>query len=237
MNNEWAIAELDKFISLTESVNGSSGGFATVVSRSVHPRNQVLEQWPVVSKILLQIFPEWQSECEVHANYEFGQRRDAAIHAKQLIVRASEIQANLGPLGPALSTSELHEWIWLPAQQLWSDGYYREAVQAAATKLDTELQIRLNRRDVTGKELVNQAFSSSPAMADKPRFNLAMQLNDQSDRSYFDGMRSLGEACFSLARNLTTHQLHALEEHEALELLAMMSYFARQISIAEVKRS
>ncbi len=109
MNTEWAVAELDKFIRLTESINGSSGGFVTSTSRSVHPRHEVLEQWAVVFKILEQTFPDWESECERHAHYKFGQRRDAAIHAKQLIIRALEIQANLDPAAPVLSTKELHE--------------------------------------------------------------------------------------------------------------------------------
>lgn len=237
MNNEWAIQQLDEFIRLTQSVNASGNGYITPASRSVSPRHEVLQQWVVASKILEAVFPNWQSECVDDTYYEFGQRRDAAIHAKQLILRSKEIEDNLDPVGPALSSKLLHEWIWLPAKQLWSDGYYREAVQAAATKLDTQIQILLNRRDVTGRDLLNQAFSSQDPTPENPRFSLANQENDPSDRSYFEGMRTLGYACFALARNLTTHQLQTLDEHEALELLAMMSYFARQIEMARVVRA
>ncbi len=237
MNVEWAISELNKFVELTAAVNGSSDGFITPTSRSVSPRHEVLQQWAKVKGILERVYPNWQNECRIHSNYEFGQRRDAAIHARELIVSGQEIEANLGPSGPSLSSARLHDWIWLPAKQLWSDGYYREAVQASATKLDQELQIRLGRRDITGKELVNQAFSSNPATSEKPRFAFVGQLNEQSDRSFFDGMRSLGEACFLLARNLTSHQLKHLEEHEALELLAILSYFARQVDQAQIVRS
>ncbi len=103
--------------------------------------------------------------------------------------------------------------------------------------LDLEVQVILDRRDITGRDLINQAFSANPAKPDRPRFVLEDQGNDQSNRSYAEGLKSLGEACFALGRNLTSHMLRPLGEHEALELLAMMSYFAREVQKAGIAKN
>ncbi len=57
--------------------------------------------------------------------------------------------AILTPVGPRLSASRFHQWVWNAAKDLWDNGHYREAVQAAATAIERQTQLKLGR-DVSG---------------------------------------------------------------------------------------
>ena len=51
-----------------------------------------------------------------------------------------ERAAHIGPHRPELSELELHPWVWEEARERWEAGQYRDAVQAAATRIfDEEL--------------------------------------------------------------------------------------------------
>lgn len=228
MDLGWAVKELEEFIELSSPVNASGGGLITPSSRPRSSRMQVLEQWVVAQRIIDQIFPTWISECQEDSFFEFGKKRDAAIHARQLLLRSAEMEKNLGPAGPSLSSESLHPWIWQPAKLLWTGGHYREAVQAAATKLEAEARNKLGRPDLDGRELLREAFSSNE-QSGRARFQVPEYLTDKSKKSFLEGLRGLSEACFAFARNLTTHELNALDENEALEHLSMLSLLARQV--------
>lgn len=238
MDNVWAIAQLENFIELTKSKNGSGNGFITTRSYSISPRNDVLSQWAIIQKILEIVQPNWRNEHNVNQTYEFGQQRDAAIHAKVLLERDEEIQEHLKAVGPTFSSENLHPTVWGAAGPLWSDGYHRAAVQAASTALDIKLQKFTKRTDKSGSDLVNASFSDKSPIVGSPRILVPDQDNDDSTKSLQNGMRALGQACFSIVRNLSTHSLVDLSESEGLEQLAMLSLFARildKCSIEEMK--
>ncbi len=67
--------------------------------------------------------------------------------------------AMLEPQGPKLAAAELHPWVWDAAARLWSDGYRRAAVQTAASAVDNQLQAKLDRFDISGTDLITQAFT------------------------------------------------------------------------------
>lgn len=237
MDKVWAIAQLENFIELTKSKNGSGNGVITTQSYALSPRNEVLGQWVVVQKILEIVQPNWRNEHNIHQTYEFGHQRDAAIHAKVLLERDEEIQEHLKPKGPTLSSENLHSTIWGAAGPLWSDGYHRAAVQAASTALDIKLQKFTQRSDKSGSDLVNASFSDKPAIVGSPRIVVPDQGNDDSTKSLQNGTRALGQACFSIVRNLSSHSLVDLSEPEGLEQLAMLSLFARILDTCSVEET
>lgn len=235
MKTDWALGELDEFVRLTESRNGSGNGVITMRSYAIYPRIDVLAQWAVVKPILDVVHPNWQAEHSEHESYEFGQRRDAAIHARSLMKRAEEIRENLKPIGPVLPAEELHPVIWDPASLLWSNKHVREAVQAASTTLNIKLQNFTGRFDVSGRTLALQSFSDKPPSVGEPRIRVPQQADDETTRSLQQGMRALGEACFAVVRNPSTHQLEDLSEQEGLERLAVLSLFVRILETCTVE--
>lgn len=234
MNESWAIEQLTKFINLTQSSNASSGNVFTTRSVANYPREIVLEQWAIVEQILKKAYPIWRNTEAIHGKYEFGQQRDAAIHAKSLLENQREIESNLKPEGPTFYGENLHPLIWQPASLLWTDGHYRSAVQAACVALDNHLQDFVKRNDISGTDLVNQSFSGNAPGVGKPRIRVPEQSNSETTKSLQNGMRSLGEACFTLARNLSTHSLADLAEQDGLERLAMLSQFTKILETCNV---
>lgn len=235
MDNEWAIGQLETFIDMTRSRNGSGSGYFTSQSFPVTPRDQVIAQQSVAVRILDSCTPGWRDLHDVDAAYEFGQIRDAAISALAGLRREDEIAAHLDPPAPALSVDTLHPWVWEPAKPHWRNPHYRVAVREAATGLDLRLQDFVGRRDVSGKDLVNQCLGKSPPQSGKPKLRVPDQGNDDTTRSVQEGLLALGQACFSLTRNRVTHQRDDMSEVEALEHLAMLSLLARTVETCTVE--
>lgn len=235
MDNEWAIEQLDAFVEMTRSRNGSGKGYFTPQSFAVTPRDQVIAQQSVVLRILDSDNPGWRDLHDVDAAYEFGQIRDAAISALEGLRREDEIAAHLDPPAPALSVETLHPWVWEPAKTHWRDPHYRVAVREAATGLDLRLQDFVERRDVSGKDLVNQCLGKGGPQPGKPKLRVPDQGNDDTTKSVQEGLLALGQACFLLTRNRVTHQLDDMSEAEALEHLAMLSLFARTVQTCTVE--
>jgi len=204
---------------------GGGGGF---MQSPVGKRDDVLAQSAVIAPILAKVVPNWRQECAHADYYEFGQEREAAIRARTLLERQDEIADNLGDAEAFITTSNFHPWVWEASRGLWMGGHYRGALQTAGTALDSQLQALSGRSDVSGAPLVRELLSEKPPEPGKPRLNLPTTGNPDNDRNLRGGMRGLGEACFSLVRNLTTHNLAEFAEQDALEQMAVLSLFARR---------
>lgn len=233
----WMLNELQVFIDLTVSKNGSGGGFITVSSFAVQPRDRVLAQWVVVKRILDRFYPTWEEENLPSVHYEFQHQRDAVFQCIAILRREEEISENLGEAGPNLSTRHMHPWVWLAAAPLWRDGHYGVALQAAATSLNAQLQDKIGRRDISGKELINEAFSKEPAQVGKPRLMPPDLGSDELNRNSRNGLRELAAGCNSLIRNIRSHTNDEISEFEALEELATLSYLARKLDECAVRVS
>lgn len=164
MNTAWAIAELDKFIKQTVMRNASSAGFITSRDTTAAPDEEVTRQAPVVEKILDRVIPNWRTAIpDTSANNRWSCHREAAIRAREELVREQEVRQNLGENAPELSAARLHPWIWSGAKSLWHSSHYREAVEGAIRKLNAETQNKIGRRDVSETDLFKQAFSLDKA--------------------------------------------------------------------------
>ena len=222
---EWAMERLDAFLAVT-APTGDRGLYSQVPTGT---RDEVFDLSSVIAPVLSVVVPDWRQVCSEDKWYEFGKEREAALRARALLRNESEMAENLGDTDASITTSHVHPWVWEPAKSLWQGGHFRGALQTAGTALDNQLQALSGRSDVQGTSLVQQLLSEKAPEPGKPRLNLPSMANDENDKNLRGGMRGLGEACFSLVRNLTTHNLDEFTEQEALEQMAVLSLFARRV--------
>lgn len=239
MNIEWSIGELDKFITMTVMRNGSSGRFITSSDYTAAPDVDVAKQAPVIEKILDRVIPNWRIEVsDKMAHNRWARHREAAIRAREELVRAEEVKENLGENAPELSAAELHPWIWGGAKSLWQSGHYREAVEGAIKKLNAETQNKVARRDVSETDLFKQAFSMDEPKASKARLRRMKDDGSDTYKSVQRGAMTFAEGVFAGIRNPLSHEAdQELAEQQALEYLAALSVLARWVDESTVEAS
>lgn len=231
MDEDWAISQLQQFIDMTgPSSRPYEGGWY----RTAAGRDDILAAVGVVRAILDAATPDWQQAHLTHVDQEFGQMRDAALEARERLTRAKEISAHLDPPAPALSSDSLHPWVWEPAKDLWADGHHWSALHKASVSVDQHIQKLVDRSNVTGVALANEVLSDKDPEPGKSRLRVPYQGNDDTTDSVQRGLRALGQACFWLTRNPSSHIDSDMSESEALEHLAMLSLFARTVATCKV---
>lgn len=164
--------------------------------------------------------------------------KPAALRMRGQLAQLAELQTIFYPTrrGPQLAADGLHKWVWNSALDLWSDGHHRSAVQTAAASIETHLQLKLGRHDVSGADLARQAFMLAGPKPEKPRLRLPGVPPEQTQRyaSAHDGAANFGAGCFMGIRNWAAHTADEADEQVALEYLAALSVFARWVDDAEV---
>jgi hypothetical protein len=241
MNTQWAVAELDKFIEQTVMRNGSSSGggvtFFTSDDYTVASDVDVTKQAPVVEQILNRVIPKWRTEVpDSSANNRWSRHREAAIRAREQLIRNEEVRENLGENAPILSASELPDWVWSGARSLWQSGHYREAVEGAIKKLNAETQNKLGRRDVSETDLFKQAYGLDSATPGKARLRRLAPDASDTYKSVQRGAMTFAEGVFAGIRNPLSHEAdQELSEQEALEYLAALSVLARWVDGSTVE--
>lgn len=242
MNNEWAINQLDEFITMTVMRNGSrSGGGVTYITSQNYtaaPDADITKQAQVVEKIFDRVIPNWRTGIDNSKKNRWTRHREAAIRAREELVRAEEVNQNLGENAPELSAAELHPWIWSGASSLWQSGHYREAVEGAIKKLNAETQNKVGRRDVSETNLFKQAFSTDQPKADAARLRRMKDDGSDTYKSVQRGAMSFAEGVFAGIRNPLSHEVdRELSEQEALEYLAALSVLARWVDQSQTEAS
>lgn len=237
MNTEWALKELEKFIDQTVMRNASGGGLITTRNVTAAPDAEVTKQAQVVEQILDRVIPEWSSRYNETRNNRWTGHREAAIRAREALLRKQELDENLGENAPELSAAQMHPWVWSGAKSLWQSGHYREAVEGAIKKLNAEIQNKVGRRDVSETDLFKQAFSLDAPRTGKARLRRMKDDGSDTYSSVQRGAMNLAEGVFAGIRNPLSHEAHQeLSEQEALEYLAALSVLARWVDTAMVTR-
>jgi hypothetical protein len=202
------------------------------------PDAQIVGQAQIVEKILVRVLPGWRTEVPMNKVDRWGQHREAAIRAREELVREQEINENLGENAPKLSAAELHPWAWSGASSLWQSGHYREAVGGAIRKLNAETQNKIGRRDVSETDLFKQAFTLDYAVRDKARLRRMTPDDSDTYKSLQRGAMAFAEGVFAGIRNPLSHEAdQELSEQEALEYLAALSVLARWVDAAELEKA
>lgn len=159
----------------------------------------------------------------------------ALVDLQGVVEAETTLAAILGPSGPRLSATSLHERVWTAAAPLWADGHHHQAVQFASQAVEAHLQSALNRFDVSGKDLAN-AFSTKPPTEDWPRLRIpGIEPTSSTWTSAHEGAGHLIRAAFQYVRNLASHLgAPTPSDAECLEQLAILSTLARLVDSCEV---
>lgn len=239
MDHNWVLAELQSFIDLTELVSRPQASGRTVVAgdnrRVKGQSDEIVKKAHVVEQILDRVIPTWRNDLEKLDNKRWQVHRQAALRAVSEIKHHEEIAEKLGDNAPQISAAALHPWVWESARSLWQSGHYRAAVQAAVTKLNAETQNKVGRRDISEKALFSESYSSNAPEPGKARLRPANDDGGKTASSIRRGIASLAEGLYAAIRNPASHDLlDELEEHVALEQLAVVSVLARFIDDSAV---
>ena len=168
-----------------------------------------------------------------------GDSYSAWAVANRLIGRlegAEDWERTFGPGGPTLAANRLHAWVWNAVASLWDDGHYEPAVHEAAKAVELQTQLKVGRRDIHGKDLYAQAFSTKGPTDKMPRLRfLHIDQNERPDdwTSAHEGAMYLGMGCAQGIRNPQAHPSDDISEQEALEQLAALSVLARWVDACE----
>ncbi|MDJ1135772.1 TIGR02391 family protein [Streptomyces iconiensis] len=194
-----------------------------------------------MEKILDRVLPGWRgsvpSERDKSVN-RWYQHREAAQRADAALQRDAEIRERLGDDAPVLSAGTMHPWAWEGARGPWQSGHYREAVTAAARKVNAKTQDKAGRREVSETALFQSLFSKDAPKPGQPRLRLMSDDDGDTCRSVHRDAAASAEGCYAGIRNPNSHEegLSELPEHEALEQLAAFSVLARWVDPAQVDR-
>ncbi|MFF7310227.1 TIGR02391 family protein [Streptomyces sp. NPDC008137] len=231
---EWARGELSHFLELTELYRPPDPAgmvvFSTRKSNRGNPAD-IIASAHAVEQILDRVLPAWRGNQRINRWY---QHREAVQRADAALQRDAEIRERLGGTAPRLSAASLHSWVWSAARALWQDGHFREAVTAAARKVNRETQNKAGRRDVTETALFQSIFSKDARKPGQPRLRLMIDDGSDTFRSVQRGAAAFAEGCYAGIRNPNSHEdgLPELPQHEALEQLVAFSVLARWVDTA-----
>lgn len=235
----WARNELGEFLKVTElrqpprrpNVVDMTG---RMINTGAH--SDILAKAHVVEQILDRVLPRWRSEISDEPNRynQWIKHREAAIRAIAALDRDAEVRERLGDDAPQLSAAVMHPWPWEGARSLWQSGHFRDAVTAAARKVNAETQNKVGRRDVGEAKLFQSVFSGDDPKPGQPRLRVMTDDSSETFKSIHRGLMAFAEGCYAAIRNPNSHEdaLPELPEHEALEQLAAFSFLARRIDAA-----
>lgn len=126
-----------------------------------------------------------------------------------------------------LNVELLHTEVQI-AVGLFEAGFLQEAVRKAAERFSNRVAEKAEREDLTGQDLMYQAFS-----ADKPALVFSEERQTAAERNWHDGYRSLAAGLSAGVRNVYTHQDNLpVDQVEALEWLAFISAMHRRLDRA-----
>lgn len=180
-----------------------------------------------------------EHEEGMYGGHPFTQARVAIVEAIAILVQREELADIIGPVGPQLSTSQLHPAIWGAAAALWDNGHYRQAAQTASSALEALLQA-VAGPGVSGENLA-ALFSLSEPTPDMPRLRFRDIDPDPASKTWksaHEGAAALVRAAFLGVRNLMSHPGWPDPTYiEGLEMLAMLSYVAHLVDRSDTTKA
>jgi len=135
-----------------------------------------------------------------------------------------------------IDPNKLHPWVWNAARDLWASDHWGEAVEAVAKVLNAQMQHKSGLNTPSESKLVSKLFSLDSPKPGEVRLRVADDDGSDTYKSKQQGAMFLGQAVFTLWRNVLAHEPGGEDEQPAIEALAAMSTFARLLDDAEVER-
>ena len=131
-----------------------------------------------------------------------------------------------------ITADRLHPRVWTAASAIWDTGEYRVAVARAALSLSMHIKARAESKLADGK-LVSEVLSPDPPKIGATRLQFPGDKDDETWRSRQRGLHMLAQGAYAGIRNVSAHEDEPLEEHAALEYLAVFSVIARWVDETE----
>jgi hypothetical protein len=171
----------------------------------------------------------------MYGGHPFTQARVAIVEAIAILAQREELADIVGPVGPRLSASELHPAIWGAAAALWDSGFFRQAVQTAASALESLLQVAAGPA-VSGVDLAS-LYSLNEPTVQWPRLRLR-NVDDPASQTFtsaHDGAGFMVRGAFKSVRNLMSHPgWPDPTPSEALEMIAVLSFVAHLVDQSDI---
>lgn len=192
-----------------------------------------------IGPILNRLSPEWHSYGDAGGSDEFFAVREACKRLLARIEDSAETERRLASfdIAPSISTSSMHPKVWEAAKTQWNFGQHVAAVDAVAKMVNSLLQQKVGRRDLSEVKLFQEAFSEKEPEPGKPRLRFPHEPTPDSQKSKTRGVMQFGMGCFSAIRNPISHTPDEdidMDEFEGLECLAAFSLLARWIDEADL---
>jgi len=178
-------------------------------------------------------FAAWHSMTRPKPMLEPADVLDACDQAiGRLEARALKAEA---AAPPKIGVASMHPLIWGAAGRLWRDQHFRQAVNAAAEALVSNVKSLTSRNDLPDTGLWQEAFSDRPPLAGKPRLRWPGDPADRDVKNMNDGLRLFAPGVQMTIRNSATHAVAEMSEQEGLERLATLSLLARWVDACELQ--
>lgn len=166
----------------------------------------------------------WQLEVRSRSDRQHARQVVGRLH-RLAKVRAAQQELS----GAPLPLDHLHPLVWTDeVQDHWRVGKHRLALEAAAQSVEAELR-RRDHSELSGRE-INNAWFGEKSEASFTNY----RTGSKNSKSAQQGIRGLGEAAFALVRNLSVHSQSEVPWVEAIELLAVLSAYARLVEKATI---
>jgi Protein of unknown function (Hypoth_ymh) len=196
---------------------------------------EIRARLPVVLAIAKELDPDLADRISVGSTpWEWEGTEETVAELIGLIRYRSDLTSI--PLPPSLSEfcSRLHPGVWRSARSSWDDADYPAALSDAALFVfGSLLPTKMACRDLSGVELVAEAFSVEPPRPNRARLRLPGTASDTEEweRAHL-GMKQFGIGC--ALRVWSVVDGGPLDEMEAAEVLAALSSFARSVERSHV---
>lgn len=241
LDTEWALAQLKRFLYLTDQVayDNSGGGVVVIGSHLRASETEASESAHVTEQILDRVLPGWR-EDRPEKDRKYTWLRDQASRAKSALEREAELAEKLGDNAPDMDAANLHPWAWENGRSYWNTGHYHQAVMQAAIRINAETQAKLGRMDVSEAALFTEAFSSNDPKPGAPRLRLAKDDGSKTYDNLHRGARAFADGLYTAIRNPGMHTPSPSDGGEkqlALEQLAAFSLLARWVDQAKIEKA
>ena len=202
------------------------------------PRSSLVrlyEMQPLIEAIAREIDPDnavLLTNTSSFNEWPIGDTQVEVVRLIGILQRQEDFKQIFGPAGPTLAASGLHPWVWNAVASLWDDGHYEPAVHEAAKAVELQTQLKVDRRDLDGKDLYSKAFSLDDPQPGSSRLRFPDIDKDKQPKrwtSAHEGAMFLGMGCAQGIRNPQAHPSPDITEQAALEQLAALSVLARWV--------
>ena len=145
----------------------------------------------------------------------------------------ADVDAHLTPTAPTIAADHLHPRAWNAAASVWDTGQYGAALQQASIALSAHIRTKASS-PLRDRKLVTQIFSPDAPKPGQPRLHFPGDHSDEAWQARQQGLHHLAQGASAGIRNITAHEDTQWHEHEALELLAVLSTIARWTDSTEL---